>query len=251
MANDVTIELDNVAVEFPIYGVERSLRSALKATVGGLIYSKGDKVGRTYIQALKDISLTIRSGDRVGIVGGNGAGKSTLLQVVAGGYYPSSGAIRTYGKITSLLNMGVGLDPEESGYDNIQKACLYYGLSMREIRALTPDIVDFCELGPFLYMPLRTYSSGMSVRLAFAIATALNPEILVVDEIIGAGDASFAAKAQKRVQELMHSAHTLLLASHADETIRQFCNKGLFMKAGEVQFFGDVDEALKRYAEFR
>lgn len=245
-----TIKLDSVSVEFPIYDPDRSLRRiVMKNGVGGLIRNDSSSGGRTTIQALSNINLEMYPGDSVGLVGPNGAGKSTLLQVLAGGYHPSGGVLETNGTVSSLLTLGVGIDPEETGYENIMTSGLYLGLSRRQMRAIIPDIAEFCELGQYLYMPVRTYSSGMSVRLSFAIATSIRPDILIVDEIIGAGDAKFASKAHNRIEKLMSSANTLVLASHSNDVIRTFCNKALYLDKGKVQFFGDVDEAIDAYEQ--
>ncbi|MEQ9589871.1 MAG: ABC transporter ATP-binding protein [Parvibaculaceae bacterium] len=221
----------------------------MKNGVGGLIRNDSSTGGRTTIQALSNINLEMYPGDSVGLVGPNGAGKSTLLQVLAGGYHPSGGVLETNGTVSSLLTLGVGIDPEETGYENIMTSGLYLGLSRRQMRAIIPDIAEFCELGQYLYMPVRTYSSGMSVRLSFAIATSIRPDILIVDEIIGAGDAKFASKAHNRIEKLMSSANTLVLASHSNDVIRTFCNKALYLDKGKVQFFGDVDEAIDAYEQ--
>lgn len=245
-----TIKLDSVSVDFPIYDPDRSMRRiVMKNGVGGLIRNDSSSGGRATIQALSDINLEIYPGDSVGLVGPNGAGKSTLLQVLAGGYHPTAGVLETNGTVSSLLTLGVGIDPEETGYENILTSGLYLGMNRRQMRAIIPDIAEFCELGQYLYMPVRTYSSGMSVRLSFAIATSIRPDILIVDEIIGAGDAKFAIKAHNRIEKLMSSANTLVLASHSNDVVRTFCNKALYLNKGQIQFFGDVDEAIDAYEQ--
>ncbi len=242
------ISLRGLTVEFPIYDPDRSLRRIiLKNTVGGDIRNEAGEGGRTVVMALNDINIDIQPGERVGLIGPNGAGKSTLLQVIAGGYFPTRGVVEIKGQTSSLLTLGVGVDPEETGYENIFAGCLYRGMSTPQIRAAIPDIVEFCELGQYLYMPVRTYSSGMLVRLSFAIATAGTADVLVIDEIIGVGDAKFSEKAHKRMTNLMASANTLLLASHSNEMIKTFCDRAIYMEAGNVVFFGDVDEAIERY----
>lgn len=241
-----------MSVQFPIYDSDRSLKKILlKNTVGGDIKNDVANNGRTTVMALNEINLDIYPGERVGLIGPNGAGKSTLLQVIAGGYFPSSGVVEINGRTSSLLTLGVGVDHEETGYENIFAGCLYMGLSHREIRAVIPDIAEFCELGQYLYMPVRTYSSGMLVRLSFAIATAGRADILVIDEVIGVGDAKFANKAQNRMRNLMSSARTLVLASHSDDLIRTFCDRAIYIEAGDVKFVGDVNEALELYEASR
>lgn len=235
-------------MEFPIYDPDRSFRKiVLKNSVGGLIRNDAGAGGRTTVQALTDVNLEIFPGDRVGLIGHNGAGKSTLLQVLSGGYFPSSGNLEVNGTISSLLTLGMGIDPEETGYENILTSGLYMGMTRREIRSIIPDIAEFCELGQYLYMPVRTYSSGMSVRLSFAIATAIRPDILIVDEVIGAGDAKFAGKAQARMEKMLSKANTLVLASHSNDILRTFCTKALVLKAGRIEFYGEVEAAIEAY----
>jgi ABC-type polysaccharide/polyol phosphate transport system ATPase subunit len=247
-SEEIAISLRDVTLDFPIYDPDRSLRRLLlKTSVGGLIRNDQTHGGRASVRALSDISCEIANGDRVALIGPNGAGKSTLLKVMAGGYTPSTGGITVRGRISSLLAMGVGIDSEETGYENITTCCLLLGMSPREIERKTPEIVDFCELGQYMYMPVRTYSSGMMIRLSFAIVTSVNPDILLIDEVLGVGDAAFAAKAQARVERLMERASALVLASHSNELLTKFCNKGLFLVSGAMHYFGPIQEAIERY----
>jgi ABC-type polysaccharide/polyol phosphate transport system ATPase subunit len=238
--------LDSVTVEFPVFSaVGRSMKTRLlRLGTGGRIAA--DRSG-VFVRALKDISLELRDGDRVGLIGRNGAGKSTLLRVLSGIYEPPSGRILIEGKIASLLDMQLGMDPEASGYDNIIMRGLFLGLSRQEIEARIPEIEDFTELGPHLALPLRTYSSGMGLRLAFAISTCVEPEILLLDEVIGAGDAHFMAKAQQRLDELMGRARILVMASHATPSVLEMCNKVLLLHEGRIAMFGPPAEVVDAY----
>jgi ABC-type polysaccharide/polyol phosphate transport system ATPase subunit len=241
-----SITLERAWVEIPIYNARgRSLRSNLLRRVGGQLAS--DERDIVTVKALSDVSLSLRPGDRLGIVGHNGAGKSTLLRVLSGAYEPSRGTAEIVGTVSSLLDITMGMDPELTGIENIILRGALIGLSMDEARALTPDIADFSELGDYLNVPLRTYSTGMILRLAFAVSTARHRDILLLDELIGVGDATFAAKARRRVEQMMSGARILALASHAPDVIRQYCNRAILLRAGTVVADGDVGEVLAEY----
>jgi len=243
-----SIVLDNVCVDFPIYDSDRSLRKLLfQAKVGGIVRHDQFRRNRVTIRALENLSFELHDGDRLGLIGHNGAGKSTLLRVMSGGYRPSSGTIGVAGEVASLLTLGVGFDVEDTGFENIYTGCLYLGMTPSQIREKTDEIAEFTELGEYLKMPVRTYSSGMQVRLSFAIATALDPDILLLDEVMGAGDAQFMIKAQQRVECLMSRASLLVLASHSTAMIRQFCNKAMLLRAGRIDAFGDVESTIAAY----
>lgn len=238
--------LDNVIVDFPIYGAQKSFRSALRAATGGLIRRESaDR--RITVRALDHFSLTVKHGDRLGIIGHNGAGKSTLLRVCAGVYEPSEGRVHIEGKVSPLFNASPGLDPDDTGYENIITCGLFLGMTREEIAQKTPDIEAFSELGDYLSLPVRTYSTGMLTRLGFAIATAINPEILILDEGLGAGDARFAEKAKERVDALIERASILILASHSDDLIKSLCNRAILLQSGRVITEGKVDEVTEVY----
>ena len=238
--------LDNVIVDFPIYGAQKSFRSALRAATGGLIRRESaDR--RITVRALDHFSLTVKHGDRLGIIGHNGAGKSTLLRVCAGVYEPSEGRVHIEGKVSPLFNASPGLDPDDTGYENIITCGLFLGMTREEIAQKTPDIEAFSELGDYLSLPVRTYSTGMLTRLGFAIATAINPEILILDEGLGAGDARFAEKAKERVDALIERASILILASHSDDLIKSLCNRAILLQSGRVITEGKVDEVTEAY----
>jgi ABC-type polysaccharide/polyol phosphate transport system ATPase subunit len=240
--------VDDVYVEFPVYGSQRSLRRALleRATVG-MIYREKRGTERVVVRALAGVSLTCRDGDRIGLVGHNGAGKSTLLRVMAGIYEPTRGRVLAQGRITPLFDTMPGLDGEDSGYENIITAGSLHGLTREEIERIIPDIEQFSELGEYLTLPYRTYSSGMGTRLAFSIATALHPEILLMDEGIGAGDARFAERAARRMDEFMGKSRILVLASHSEHLLRATCNAGVLLQSGTIIASGTLDEVFERY----
>jgi ABC-type polysaccharide/polyol phosphate transport system ATPase subunit len=242
-----SIRLNQVSVSFPIYDAKsRSIKKRVIAAAGrGRIGTSEDN--HVVIRALNCISVEIEHGDRVGLIGRNGAGKTTLLRVMAGIYEPPSGTIEVEGRVAPLFDIGMGMDPESSGYENILLRALYLGLRKAEIKAKIDEIADFTELGEFLEMPLRTYSAGMFARLAFAISTSIDPEILLLDEGIGAGDEAFLEKAKRRLDAMINRARILVLASHSDELVRKLCNRAILMENGQIVASGPTDEMLERY----
>jgi ABC-type polysaccharide/polyol phosphate transport system ATPase subunit len=246
------ITLQNVIVDFPLYGMEPSFRTDLIGrAVGGLFKRTGQRGERVVVRALDRISLDVRHGDLLGLVGHNGAGKSTLLRVLAGIYEPSHGHCKIEGRVSPLFVTAPGLDFEETGYENIFTCGRYLGMSRREIKAKIKEIDQFAELGDYLRLPVRTYSTGMVVRLGFAIATAIDPEILLLDEGLGAGDARFAERARKRVEALIARSSIMVLASHSDELIRQMCNRAILLEHGRIIAHGTPDEVLSRYRDMQ
>lgn len=201
------------------------------------------------IRALDNISFELQHGDRVALIGHNGAGKSTLLRVLGQIYEPSEGSIEVKGKISTLLELMIGINPESTGYENIIIRGLLLGLTRKEIDSKINEIAEFTELGDYLSMPVRTYSSGMQLRLAFGVATSINPEILLLDEVVGTGDSSFMAKAQKKLDDLVEQSNILVLASHSLDTIKKICNKGIVLKAGGLHYFGPIKNALDIYSQ--
>jgi ABC-type polysaccharide/polyol phosphate transport system ATPase subunit len=246
----VEVVLENVTTEFPIYGSQPSLRKALFGrAVGGLLRRPTDTEKRVVIRALDRVTLTVRHGDQLGIVGHNGAGKSTMLRVLAGIYQPSHGVIRIDGHVSPLFNVSPGLDMDDTGYENIVTCGLLLGMSRDEIERKLRDIEAFTELSDYLSLPVRTYSTGMRVRLGFGIATAIDPEILLLDEGLGAGDARFAARAAERVRALIERSSIMVLASHSDELIRQMCNRTILLDRGRIVADGPTEEVLEIYAQ--
>lgn len=198
-------------------------------------------------RALNNINLTLREGDRVGILGRNGAGKSTLLRVLAKIYSPNYGSIAINGKISSLFDVNLGMNPEATGYENIVNLAIMRGISKKSALAMISDIEQFTELGDFLKSPTKTYSAGMQIKLAFGVATAYPPEIMLIDEIIGVGDAYFMEKATRRLESMIEQSQILVLTSHSNEIVKRFCNKILVLDKGNIQFLGSVEEGIDFY----
>lgn len=238
------LHLENVSINIPVYGIDKSFRAALLNSVGGTLKKQNDFV---VIEALKNINLKLESGDRLGLIGHNGAGKTTLLSVMAGIYKPAGGRISHHGRITSLFNLSLGMDPVDTGIDNIKTIGLYLGLTKQEITSAIDNIVEFTELGDYINLPVRTYSAGMIARLTFAVATSLEPDILLMDEAIGAGDSAFASKAKQRLDNFFGKIGIMVLASHSNELIRKMCNKALLLEKGKIIAFGTVDEVFNQY----
>ena len=201
------------------------------------------------VKALRGINLTISDGDKVGLVGENGAGKTTLLRLLSGAYDPTRGAVEISGSVGSLTDLTIGMDLEADGYENIRMRGLYFGLTRQAIDRFTADVEGFAELGDYLQLPVRTYSAGMMLRLAFAMSTAYAPDILLMDEMVGAGDARFLVRAQERLEKVMTTAGILVLASHNEEIIRKFCNRAVCLRSGRVAFDGATDDCLNFYRE--
>lgn len=246
-----TVILENVNAHFPIYGAQQqSLRKALfQRATGGSIEREGKNNDRITVKALSDISLALRDGDRVGLVGHNGAGKSTLLKLMAGIYPPVSGTVRVEGRVTPLFDAMPGLDGEDTGYENIITSGMLIGMTRREIEAKIPEIEEFCELGEYLSLPVRTYSTGMTMRLGFALVTSLDPGVILMDEGFGTGDLRFAERAEARMKEFIGRSPIMVLASHSDKIIRTMCNKAVLMESGRIVAFGPADEICDQYYE--
>ncbi|MCP2258106.1 ABC-2 type transport system ATP-binding protein [Streptoalloteichus tenebrarius] len=241
----VSIDVWNASVEFPIFDAKtRSLKKAVLGKAGGKI-SNDTKV--PVIEALQDINISLRHGDRVGLVGHNGAGKSTLLRLLSGIYEPTRGNSRVVGKVAPVFDLGVGMDPEISGYENIIIRGLFLGMTRAQMEKRVDDIADFTELGNYLNMPLRTYSTGMRVRLALGVVTSIDPEILLLDEGIGAVDAAFLERARDRLNDLVRRSGLLVFASHSDEFLMELCNSAIWMDQGRVRMQGGLREVLTAY----
>lgn len=242
------IELKGVGVEFPIYDSRsRSLKAAAWKASGQLKRFKAYDGSVVSVQALRDINLSLKEGDRIGLIGSNGSGKSTLLRVIAGVYEPTSGSMRMEGKCASLLSLWGGVDHSASGYENIVLMGMASGLSRKEIREHTDEIIEFADIGEHIDLPLRTYSSGMQLRIAFAVATAVPADITLIDEVIGTGDAGFVKKAQQRLEKFMNKSRILVMASHFDRVLRENCDTGIVIQQGCVTFCGPIERALIHY----
>ncbi|WP_297693049.1 ABC transporter ATP-binding protein [Phenylobacterium sp.] len=240
MSHPVSISVSNLTVRFPVYGVDaKSLKKHLaRVTVGGRLGSS--LAGATEVTALSDLNLQLKAGDRLGLVGHNGSGKTTLLRALSGAYEPDEGSIDVHGRIAALLDLNLGVDPAATGYDNIRLRGRIAGLSAREIEERMDEIAEFTGLGPFLSMPVKTYSAGMQARLAFAAATAVEADVLLMDEWIAVGDADFQKLAHKRLLSLVERAGILVLASHDTDLLRLYCNKVMRLKGGIASPVADI-----------
>lgn len=228
------ISISDLTVEFAIFGSNsRSLKNSIlsQATGGRLMAGAKDIVT---VRAIDRLNLEVSHGDRIGLTGHNGAGKSTLLRVLSGIYKPASGRITIKGRVGTLLDPMAGMDSEASGYENIFMRGYLLGMSKAEIESKMDDIAEFTELGDFLKLPMQTYSAGMAARLAFAISTAPEHDILLIDEGIGAGDASFQEKAEARVSALINRTSIVIIASHSEELLGRFCNRRIHMEHGKL-----------------
>ncbi|GAB6403765.1 ABC transporter ATP-binding protein [Pseudomonas sp. MHK4] len=242
-----SIEFKNVCVDFPIYNANgRSLKKRLiQVATGGQLGS--DQQGRVVVRALEDLTFTFNKGDRVGLLGHNGAGKSTLLRLLSSVYAPSSGTARINGEIGSLIDISLGIDPEATGRENIFLRGGLLGMTKAEIAEKLDEIIEFSELGDFVDMPLRTYSTGMHLRLAFAVSTTVRPEILLMDEWLSVGDEGFKQKAEERMNELVKSTNILVIASHSRELVMHTCNRVLWLEHGKIKMDGDVETVTAAY----
>jgi lipopolysaccharide transport system ATP-binding protein len=244
MAHIIT---QRASVVLPIFNASaRSLTNKIvsAATGGALTAQKG---GHLSVEALKDIDLRIEAGDRVGIIGHNGSGKSTLLRLLSGIYEPSSGTIERLGSIASLVDISLGINGENTGRENILLRAKLMGLSNREIEAKINEIIDFSELGSYIDLPVRVYSSGMLLRLAFSVSTSITADILIMDEWLSVGDDSFSERASARMSGLVDQADILIIASHNRDLIQETCNKVIWLRHGRVKAIGSPEDIVPRY----
>ena len=240
------IVFEHVNIDFPIYNAKnRSLKNkVMQAATGGKVSFGAEG---TVIRSLEDVSFEIKEGERVGLVGHNGAGKSTLLRALSNVYAPTSGRAIIDGEIGSLVDIGLGIDGEATGRENIFIRGALLGLRRKEIERQFDEIVEFSELGEFINMPVRTYSSGMHLRLAFAVATIIRPEILLMDEWLSVGDAAFNEKAERRLNDLVQSSRILVIASHSRELIERTCNRAMWFEHGRLKMDSDPKQVCRAY----
>jgi lipopolysaccharide transport system ATP-binding protein len=246
MLNNPILEADNLSVFFPLYhGNSRSLKKTVFAAATGRLGR--DAYRRPGVQALREISFSLRSGDRLGLVGSNGAGKTTLLRTLAGIYEPVVGRVTIEGSLNALLDPQLGMNIDLTGRENILLRGLYNGLPRSVLPRLEQDVADFAELGDFIDLPVRIYSSGMLVRLGFALATAIRPQILLMDEWFLAGDAAFMERARGRLEDMVRGADILVLSSHLLAAVETWCTRVLWMDQGRVVDDGPTADVLARY----
>lgn len=241
------IEFENATVEFAIYNATgRSLKKQLfQIATGGQIGS--DERGRVVVRALENLTFSLHDGDRVGLLGHNGAGKSTLLRVLSGVYEPSSGSARIQGKVGSLIDISLGIDHEATGRENIYTRGALLGITRASMKQHIDEIIEFSELGGFIDMPLRTYSTGMHLRLVFAVSTILRPEILLMDEWLSVGDEGFKHRAEARLAGMVEATRILVLASHSRELIMNTCNRVIWLEHGKIRMMGDPRTVTDAY----
>jgi ABC-2 type transport system ATP-binding protein/lipopolysaccharide transport system ATP-binding protein len=246
----VRVTAANVSVDIPIYDVaSTSLRNVLiERTVGGRFGKLGRRV---VVNALKNVSFEASEGDRIGLIGRNGSGKTTLLRVLADVYPPTAGLLDINGRVSPMLDAALGMTADMTGLENVRTCGLLWGLTPGQIEASLDDVAEFTELGEYLEVPVRTYSAGMLLRLAFAIATLREPDILLLDEVIGVGDAAFFNKAFARLQKMISRSRIMFVASHVNAKLQELCNKALWLNQGEVVACGPVEDVLKDYTRFQ
>ncbi|MCQ8782813.1 ABC transporter ATP-binding protein [Mangrovibrevibacter kandeliae] len=242
----IALRLKDVALSYPVpHASELSLNSAVRRfRTGGRIHKSGRSVN---IVALEDMNLTVRVGERIGIIGHNGAGKTTLLKVISGIYRPQQGHLERYGRLAAVINPGNGLHMELTGYENIENLGLLSGLKLSEVRSHMPDIEEFTELGDYLSLPVGTYSTGMMTRLAFAVATALSPDILVADENLATGDSRFVERARDRMNAMIARSGTLVIASHDLDTLKSLVDRLILLDGGRIVADGPFEEVVEAY----
>ncbi|WP_421346411.1 ABC transporter ATP-binding protein [Aeromonas veronii] len=242
MSNELKISLENASVHFKVNMNGGSLKSRI---IGALQRDNNVK----YVKALDNINLSIGQGERVGVIGLNGAGKSTLLKLMAGIYPPTSGKVNVIGHVCPMFEFATGFEMHQTGWDNIRIRALLLGMQPDEVEEKIHKIAEFTELGEFLNYPVRTYSAGMFIRLAFAVSTSINPEILLLDEVVGAGDMNFAAKAKDRMFEFMQNGKILVFTSHSMALIREYCDRVIWVKSGSIILDGNANFVINEYEQ--
>jgi lipopolysaccharide transport system ATP-binding protein len=244
---DAFIELKDATVDFPIFNsTSRSLTSKVlnTATGGGL---DADAAGRVFVRSLDSVSIRIDKGERVALIGHNGAGKSSLLRVLAGIYRPTQGVATSKGTVSTLMDISLGVSNEVTGRENIFLRAALLGIPRAEIESKLSEIIYFSELGNFIDVPVRTYSSGMALRLAFAVSTMVRPNILIMDEWLSVGDGSFARKAEEKLLEIVDSTEILVIATHSREIAERLCTRAIWLDHGKILMDGNAETVASKY----
>ncbi len=241
------ISLEGATVEFPVFGPDRQSfrRAMVSGALGGTVKKNMNR--RRSVTAIDDVSLDAQPGSRIGLLGDNGAGKSTLLRVLSGVYRPTSGHASISGTVATLMDLSLGINPEETGIQNIFLRARMLGIDRKTVSSRLAEIVEFSGLGDFITMPVRTYSSGMQLRLAMSVSTILVPQILIMDEWLSVGDRNFKKKAEVRLNSLVGECEILVIASHSRELLERVCTRGIILHKGSLIFDGLIDEAVDRY----
>lgn len=244
----MSISAKGLTLDLPVFNVaSRSFRGSLMPPqVGGDLLP--NRSGPVMVRALSNVNFEIADGDRVALFGHNGAGKSTLLRTLAGIYQPTSGELSVGGRISTLFDITLGMDEEATGLENIELLGLARGFSRRHVRETQNEIIDFAELGPFIDLPVKAYSSGMKMRLAFSVATSFQPDVLLLDEWVAAGDSSFIEKAEKRLIQRIESTRIIVFASHNIHLLARFCNRAIVMSSGEISFQGSIAQFMEAHS---
>lgn len=240
----LAIQIKNCELQYPLGAYARG---SLKSLMMSIFGHREQKPAAQYISALRGVNLEIQQGERVALIGHNGSGKSTLLRAMAGIYPPAGGSIRVSGRLGALLELGLGFESEATGRENIYYRGMAMGYSRRALAKRESDIVEFCGLGDFIDLPVRTYSAGMYVRLAFAISTSFSPEVLLVDEVFGAGDAAFAQKAIARMEEIVLRSGIFVIATHDLSLVQRVCSRAIWLEAGRIVADGPTDTIVSEF----
>jgi ABC-type polysaccharide/polyol phosphate transport system ATPase subunit len=241
---DTAVDVRNLGIQ---YNLNLTKRTTIKGSLAGWL--RRDKETVNHFWALRHVNLRLDHGESLGVIGPNGAGKSTLLLVLAGILAPSEGEISTQGRVSTLLTLGAGFEQELTGRENIDLAAAFLGIDHREMAALAPSIIEFADIGPFIDAPVKTYSTGMKARLGFAIATAITPDILLLDEVLGTGDQTFRARSQVRIRELVDRAKAIVLVTHDLSYVTEFCNRAMLIERGTVITEGQPAEVVQLYRQ--
>jgi lipopolysaccharide transport system ATP-binding protein len=241
------IKFNNASIDIPVFNANsRSLKNKIirVASIGKL---GNDSSGHIIVKALKNLNFELKKGDKLGIIGPNGAGKSTLLRAITGVYPPTKGKVITQGNVASLIDISLGIDHEATGRENIFLRGALLGIMKAEMKEIIDEIIEFSDLNEFIDMPVRTYSSGMHLRLAFSVSTVIKPEVLIMDEWLSVGDENFKNKAETRLAKLVNSTDILVIASHSSELIRKNCNRVIWLENGEIKMDGNPNKICSLY----